>query len=147
MNKEYCERIQVSATAILDGEAPQLSEKEVKEHLESCADCRLELEHQRHAVGLLDRQSRRVFVEDVWAAIAVAIQQSTATPKGGQQLCPFVVFGLILLAYKIIEVLPAVSPGVVIKLIPLGVMVLFFGFLKQNPFFINQNLTLKGDTR
>jgi predicted anti-sigma-YlaC factor YlaD len=147
MNKEYCEKIQVSAMAILDGEVPQLSAKQVSEHLQLCADCRYELEQQKQAVELLDGHSRRVFTEDVWSGIAVAIEESRARPKQRQELRPFVMLCLFLLTYKFIEVLPGFTPGVAAKLMPLIVVSVFFGLLKQNPFVISQNLRLQGDTR
>jgi hypothetical protein len=59
----------------------------------------------------------------------------------------FVILCLFLLTYKIIEVLPFVSAGITIKLIPVGVLVLFFGLIKQNPFEINPNLRLQGETK
>lgn len=147
MNKEYCEKIQVSAMAILDGEAPQLSEKDINKHLESCADCRLELEQQKQAAGLLNGQGRRVFNEDISFGIAAAIEAPEAGPKQPANVPAFVILCLFLLVYKIIEVLPAVTPGVVIKMMPLLVILLFFSLLKQNPFTINQNLRLEGDIR
>jgi len=52
MNKEYCERIRISAMAIRDGETAPLSEQEVSKHLESCVDCRLEIDKQRQATEL-----------------------------------------------------------------------------------------------
>ena len=147
MNKEYCEKIQVSAMAILDGEAPQLPEKDINKHLESCADCRLELEQQKQAAGLLDGQNRRIFAEDISSRIAVAIEEAEAGPKQPANVPAFVILCLFLLAYKIIEVLPAVTPGVALKMMPLLVILLFFSLLKQNPFTINQNLRLEGDIR
>jgi predicted anti-sigma-YlaC factor YlaD len=147
MNKEYCEKIRISAMAILDGEVPQLPEKDINKHLESCADCRLELEQQKQAAGLLDGQNRRVFTEDISPRVAAAVEAAEAGPKQPANVPAFVIFCLFLIAYKIIEVLPAVTPGVVIKMMPLLVILLFFSLLKQNPFTINQNLRLEGDIR
>ena len=132
----------MSAMAILDGEEPQLSAKEINEHLQSCADCRHELELQKDIAKLLGNQNRRSFTEDICSRIAAVIQESEARRYAGQKLWPFVVLGLILLGYKIIEVLPGVTAGLVIKSTPLVVIIVFFSLLKQNPFKINQNLRL-----
>jgi len=147
MNKNYCEKIRISAMAILDGEEPKLSTEKINEHLQSCADCRHELEQQKQIVNLLGEQKRRSFTEDVCSRIAAAIRESEAKRYAGQRLWPFVVLGLILLTYKIIEVLPGVTAGLFIKSMPLVVIIVFFSLLKQNPFKLNQNLRLQGDIR
>ena len=147
MNREYCEKIRISAMAIRDGESPQLPREEVNEHLESCSDCRLEIDQQRQAIALLDGRSRRVFAQDIWPEIAAAMQGTKARPKQPATVLPFVLLCLFLLTHKIIEVLPSVTAGVMIKLAPVGVLVLFFTLIKQNPFRINENLRLQGDAK
>lgn len=126
--------------AIRDGESPPLSEQEVSKHLESCADCRLEIDQQRQAMALLDGRSRRVFAHDVWPEIAAAVETTKARPRQPASVLPFVVLCLFLLTHKIIEVLPSVTAGVATKLAPVVVLILFFALIKQNPFKINPNL-------
>ncbi len=145
MNKEYCEKVRLSAMSILDGEVPKVSTKELDEHLKSCADCRRELEQQKVAIGLLDEQSRRFITEDVCSRVAATIEESRVKLKSRQGLGPFIALGLILLAYKVIEVLPDFTPGLVIKMMLLVSVFVFFILLKENPFKVNQNLKLKGD--
>jgi predicted anti-sigma-YlaC factor YlaD len=157
MSKKYCEKIRISKMAILDGEEPLLSAKQVNEHLESCSECRLMLEQQKQAAELLDGQTRRVFDEDVWSAVAISIKKlvsverravaGLAKPKRLQHTHLFIMLGLFLIAYKIIEVLPGLNISVAIKLVPLAVAFVFFNLIKQNPFVINQNLRYEGDTR
>jgi len=147
MNKEYCEKVRISAMAISDGEQSLLSELQIKEHIESCADCRLELEQQKNATELLSGQKRRLYDVDVWSGIETVIEQSAIRPKHRLQLWLFAALGLILFAYKIIEVLPVFAPGVIFKLMSLAVVFVFFILLGQNPFIINQNLTIKGDVK
>jgi hypothetical protein len=147
MNKEYCEKIRISAMAISDGEEPLLSELQIKEHIESCADCRVELEQQKYATELLDGQKRRPYDIDVWSGIEPVIEQSAVRPKHSLQLWMFAALGLILFAYKIIEVLPVFTPGVIFKLMSLVIVFVFFVLLGQNPFVVSQNLILKGDLK
>ena len=147
MNKEYCEKIRISAMAIFDGEQPLLSERQIKEHIESCEVCRAELEGQKSAAELLDGRSRRSFDFDVWPGVEAAVEQSAARPKHRLQSRLFVSLGLVLLACKIIEVLPVFTPGIVFKLMSLAIIFVFFILLGQNPFAINQNLILKGDLK
>lgn len=148
MNKEeYCEKVRLSAMVILDGEVPPLSVKELDEHLKSCSDCRRELKQQKVAIGLLDEQSRRFITEDVCSRVTATIEESRVKLKSRQGLGPFIVLGLILLAYKVIEVLPDFTPGLVIKMMPLVSVFVFFVLLKQNPFKVNKNLKVQGDMR
>ena len=147
MNKEYCERIRISAMALRDGESAPLSEQEISKHLESCANCRLEIDQQKQAIELLDGRSRRVFAHDVWPEIAAAMEGTNGRFEQPASAIPFVILCLFLLIHKTIEVLPSVTAGVTIKLIPVVVLVLFFGLIKQNPFEINPNLRLQGDTK
>jgi hypothetical protein len=147
MNKKYCEKIRISVMAIHDGELPQLSEQEISKHLDSCADCRLEIYQQKRATELLNGRSRRVFTYDVWPGIVTAMEGTKGRLKQPANVPAFVILCLFLLTYKIIEVLPFVSAGITIKLIPVGVLVLFFGLIKQNPFEINPNLRLQGETK
>ena len=145
MDKRNCEKVRLSAMAIQDGEVPQVSTKEIDEHLEFCADCCHELKQQKEAIGWLDGQSRRIITEDIYSRIIVSIDQSQAKPRYRQELCLFLVLGLILFAYKVLEVLPAFTPDLFVKLMPLAFVFLFFCLLKQNPFKINKNLKLEGD--
>jgi predicted anti-sigma-YlaC factor YlaD len=133
--------------AIRDGESPPLFEQEVSKHLESCSDCRLEIDQQSQAIQLLDGRTRRIFAQDVWPEIAATMEATKARPKQPVSVLPFVALSVFLLMHKIIEVLPSVTAGVMIKLAPVAVLVLFFTLIKQNPFKINQNLKLQGDTK
>lgn len=146
MSKDFCEKVRISAMAILDGEEPPLSARQVNEHLESCVECRHELEEQRLAAGLLNGKSRRVFAEDVWPRVADCIE-AKAEPKHPGELPLLVTLSILLVAYKILEVLPGVDAGVIIKLVPLVAVLVFFSLLKQNPLTISQNLRLEGDTK
>ncbi len=140
MNKEYCEKIRISAMAIRDGETAPLSGQEIARHLQSCADCRLEIDQQKQAEDILNGRSRRIFAQDVWPEIAAALEETRGRPVQPANVPAFLVLCLFLLAYKVVEVLPFVTAGVAVKLIPAGVLVLFFSLLKQNPFQINSNL-------
>ena len=119
-----------------------MSEQEINEHIESCADCRVELEQQKCAIELLDGQRRRPYDVGVWSGIEPVIEQSAIRPKSSLQSWLFAALGLILFAYKIIEVLPVFTPGVIFKLMSLAVIFVFFVLLGQNPFVISKNLKL-----
>jgi len=147
MNKEYCEKVRISGMVLLDGEVPPLSASEIKKHVESCKDCREELVQQNQAMSLLDGRSRRVISGDIWPKIESAIEAGRFRQTRPGRLVPFLMLCLFLITHKIIEVMPSVTAGLAVKLMPVGVIVLFFCLLKENPLKINQNLRLEGDMR
>jgi len=124
--------------AVFDGEKPQLPEKEIQEHLVSCAACRRELEQLKYALGPLDRQRRRLFTEDVWPGIETCVEGQTAELRSRRDVQVFVVLGLFLLACRVLDVLPGITVNLVIKLMPIMAVIVLFGALKQNPFLISQ---------
>jgi len=145
MTEEYCQKVRISAMAILDGEEPFLSAREIAKHAETCANCRQELEQQEQVLGLLNEQRRQSFTEDVCPRIAAAIHESAIRQTDPQQFCAFALLALILLVYKLVEVLPGFTAGVVVKLVPVATVIVFFTLLKENPIKINHNLRLQGD--
>jgi len=145
MGKDYCEKVRISAMAILEGEAPQLSATEVQEHLASCADCRGELEQQKQVTELLSEQRLRDFSDDLSPRIAAAIEQAAPGPERLGQPIVVTVLVVFLLACRTIEVLPAVAPGLAVKLMPVALITAFFILVKQNPFKISRNIGFIGD--
>jgi hypothetical protein len=81
----------------------------------------------------------------VYPGIAAAIRESPVRQKDTQQFYAFAVLAVILLACKVVEVLPGFAVGVVVKLVPVVAVIVFFTLLKQNPIKISQNLRLQGD--
>lgn len=146
MSKEFCEKVRISAMAILDGEKPILPANEVNEHIRCCADCQRALEQQKQTMDLLASQTRLAFAEDVWPKVAASIE-ATAKPKYTTKVLLFALLGLFLFACKIVEVLPGTAAGVTIKLAPLVVLFVFFYLLKENPLTINRNLNVEGDIK
>jgi len=144
MGKDYCEKVRISAIAIVEGEAPQLSAREVQEHLASCADCRGELEQQKQVVELLSKERLRDFSDDLCPRIAAGIERAALEPERLGQPVVVTILVVFLLACRTIEVLPAVSPGVAVKLIPVAVVTAFFILVRQNPFKVSRNIGFIG---
>ena len=145
MNKEYCEKIRISAMAISDGDQPLLPETEIAEHIGSCAECRSVIEQLHNADLLLQTHKRRDYDVNVLDALEPVLNNTRTKQAHQKYLCHFIVFGLVLFALKIIEVAPVLTAGIIVKFLSLLAVVAFFIFLKQNPFTINQNFISKGD--
>lgn len=133
--------------AVLDGEMSPLPEKQIKEHIEQCADCSAELEQQKFTIGMMEGKNRRSYDVDILTAVASITELQEGKPKHPEQLWPFIVFGLVLLANKLIEVLPYVSAGMFVKLMSLMIVFMFFGLIRQNPFTLVTNPLQKGELR
>ena len=140
MNKMNCEDILIQKSALLDGEKADLSAEEINAHLEICESCRQEIAQMENTVFLLKRQERRGIDADLWSAIEKRIPAETANKTNWQ---PFILLGVFLVVYKLVEMLPERDFGLALKLVPFVLVAVLFGFLKENPFKINTELILE----
>ena len=140
MNEINCENVLMAKMAEIDGEAAEFSSGQMDLHLAACANCRQEIEQIRAADNLLRRQTRLEQDADLWSAIEKQIGVEPASQIGWK---PFVLVGALLVAYKLLELLPERDFGLAFKLVPLVFIVALFVFLKENPFKINTELILE----
>jgi hypothetical protein len=89
---------------------------------------------------LFENQTRRGQDADLWLEIETGIGAQTASQIS---LKPFVLLGLILVTYKLLEMLPAQDFGLAFKIVPLIFVIALFVFIKENPFKINAELALE----
>lgn len=126
--------------AVFDGEESEFSPERLNSHLAKCPNCRHEIEQMQNAFNLLENRQRREQRADLWSAIEKRIETKPASPVRAK---PFVVLGLFLVIYKLLEMLPEKDFGPAFKIVPLVLVVGLFVFLKENPFKINVELTLE----
>ena len=138
MNVIDCEKVQLAIMAESDAEEP-IPSASIKLHLADCENCRSQLEQMQEVDQLLKSQTRREQGVDLWPAIHRQISRHEHSKIGWQ---PFAVLGVLLVAWKLFEMLPAADPGLSFKLLPLVFIVGLFVFLKENPFKINTELML-----
>ncbi len=134
-----CETVLMAMMAAAHGESAPLSSDEVKAHLTSCADCCEEAVRMQRVDELFQRATRRESDVDLWPAI-----NSRLVPQSrrvGWQAYAFV--GVLLLGYKLFEMLPEADPGWAIKLVPLSIFGALLLVLRENPFKINTELVLE----
>ena len=96
---------------------------------------------------LLDSQKRRVSSDQLWRGIDARLAVQTPATEASRDLRLLVPTGVVLLAYKLFEQLAVHNTGVQIKLVPLLLVIAVFALLKENPFRINAELQLKGESR
>ena len=137
-----CEDILIQKSALIDGEKAELSDEQINAHLADCETCRQQIEPLETTIVLLKRQKRREQDADLWSAIEKQInpESKAVSPLKWQ---PFVLIGVFLVIYKLLEMIPERDPGWALKIVPFILVALLFGFLKENPFKINSELILE----
>ena len=140
MNDINCENALMAKMAELDGEESEISVEVIDSHLSVCKNCRTEIEQMQMVGNLLKRQTRREHEADLWSAIDERIISLTRSPINWKL---FASVGVILAAYKLLELLPAQDLGLAFKIAPMIFAVALFVFLKENPFKINAELGLE----
>lgn len=135
-----CETALMARMAALDGEGAELSTEQIEQHFASCEACRSELQQMSDVSESLGRFERQVDDVDLWPGVRGRIGSERV-----QRFTwwPFVLVGCVLLVYKLIEMLPAQGPGLLLNLVPIAGLVVLFALLKENPFKINAELTVE----
>lgn len=144
MTRVDCESVCRSTMATEDGYVSELSADQIESHLAGCADCRTEVRQLRALANLLDGQKRRQRTESVWEHLEQHLPDPLPTPSASRVGYPFVILGLLLLGYRLIEMIPDRHFGILFKLVPILFVMAAFSYLRENPFKINSELTLEG---
>jgi len=132
----------MAAMAIADGQYSELSSQQVEEHLAGCDDCRVEIGQLRTLTNLLDKQKRRERNESVWPQVKAQLPDAQSNR---QSWYPFLLLGVLLIGFRIVELVPDRDFGFLFKLIPIPLAIAAFSLLKENPFKINYELRLEGE--
>ena len=137
MQKLNCEDVLRAQMAAADGEEPGFSKDLLAAHVAGCANCHHELEQLQALDQMLAGHTLSEPRVDLWPAIENRITKRSIAWQ------PFALIGLLLVIYKLLEMLPARDPGMAIKLVPLVIVALLFVLIKENPFRINTELVLE----
>jgi predicted anti-sigma-YlaC factor YlaD len=134
-----CEKVLIAMMAAADGESAELSPEDMKEHLSACEGCRDEAVRMQQVNDIFLQATRRESTIDLWPSINSRLVQQS--PRIGWQV--YAVVGVLLLGYKLFEMLPEADPGWAIRLAPLLVFGVLLLVLRENPFRINTELVLE----
>lgn len=145
MNKEYCEKVRLSAMAISDGEQPLVPESEINEHLASCPDCRTAIELLRSTAKLLEDKRRKSYAANIAYEVEAIINTAKMSSKYSEYSGYFIALGFVLFILKIIDISPALTAAGFVRFLSIPVIIVFFILIKQNPFAISPNIQTKGD--
>jgi len=138
MKELTCEDVLMAQMAAADGEDPRVAREQLAAHIAGCTNCQHELKQLQALDQLLTSQTLAEPRVNLWPAIEKKIARRSALSWR-----PFALIGLLLIIYKLLEMLPARDPGLAFKLVPLIIVVLLFVFIKENPFRINTELVLE----
>jgi predicted anti-sigma-YlaC factor YlaD len=145
MTNPTCESVFVAAMALADGYQAEMSPNQIEMHLANCPDCRRELDQLAAIATLLDSQKRQPRIEHIWTSIEARLIDAPVTQNPSTAWNPFILLGVLLVCYKLVEMIPDRDFGLLFKIIPILLVVAFFGYLKVNPFKINTELRLEGE--
>ena len=138
MNKPSCEEMQMAAMAIEEGQVPEIPGPLVREHLNQCPACRDAAAAMSSTLAIFARQTRRRHPADLWPAIQRKVASRPAA-------WPYVALAVLLVVYKLIELVPDRQWSIAIQIVPLLIGFGWFRILKQSPFQIVTELRLEGE--
>ena len=136
MKELSCEDVLMAQMATADGEEPAFSKELLAAHIAVCAKCHHELTQAQALDQMLASHSLSEAHVDLWPAI----EKQMAKRLSWQ---PFALIGLLLIIYKLLEMLPASAPGFAFKLVPLVIFAFLFFLIRENPFRINTELVME----
>ena len=136
MKELTCEDVLMAQMAAADGEDAGLSKELLTAHIAVCANCQHALDQSQALDHVLAGQTLSEPRVDLWRVVENKIGKCL-----GWQ--PFALIGLLLVVYKLLEMIPARDPGMAFKLVPLVIVVFLFILIKENPFRINTELVLE----
>jgi len=140
MKELSCEDVLMAQMAAADGEESTFPTKQLAAHIAACANCQHELKQLQTLDQVLACHTLSEPRVDFWPTIENRIAKGTRSALSGK---PFALIGLLLVIYKLLEILPARDPGFAFKLVPLVIVALLFVVIKENPFRINTELVLE----
>jgi hypothetical protein len=137
MRELTCEDVLMAQMAVTDGEEPAFSKELLAAHVTGCANCQSELKQLLALDRVLASHAVAEQHVDLWPGIESRITKSVLGWR------PFALIGLLLVIYKLLEMLPAHDLGLAFKLVPVVIVILLFVFIKENPFRINTELVME----
>ncbi len=139
MKEIACEEVLLANMAEADGETPELSREEIATHLSTCENCAAEVTRMLQMDAMLQRSARADAPVDIWPSVSAHLSQA------GYRISwqPFAIAVVLLVAYKLLEMIPEEDPGMIFKIAPLAIFAGLMLFLRENPFKINCELVLE----
>ena len=146
MSKIDCETICMAAMARADGYVSEVSAEQIEAHLADCETCLKDLTELRVTTSLLEAHQRQQSTVDIWERIAPSLPAAlTTTGSRTKAWYPFLALSIVLIAHRLLALIPDGEPGFLFKLVPVLFVIAVFIYLRENPFKINVALRLEGE--
>ena len=136
MDTPQCDAIVVSAMALMDGEAVPIDRAEIDAHVLTCRRCASELEALRSLAERLAPIRRSAVTADVWPAIEAQLDHTPAVPP----VLVLTAGSVCLLAWRALEAATMDPLALWTRSVAVGVAVLVFLCLRDNPFRVEPRL-------
>src|SRR5262245_45723600 len=104
MKELSCEDVLMALMAEAEGEEPAFSKEHLAAHMAGCSNCQRELKQLQALDHVLANHTVSEPQVDLWPAIENRIAKPTSSLLGWQ---PFALIGVLLVIYKLLEMLPA----------------------------------------
>ena len=140
MKELSCEDVLMAQMAAADGEEAAFSKEQLAAHMTSCANCQNELKQLLALDRVLASHTVAEPQVDLWPGIENRIAERSSSVAGWR---PFALIGLLLIIYKLLEMIPDRDPGLALKLAPRVIVIVLFVLIKENPFRINTELVME----
>ena len=137
MSEHDCEQFLVSALAFSDGETPLLSQAVLKQHLDTCDGCRLELAAHDATGSRLKAARRPSFQGHLWSAIAPQLR-SRGTRAGVAGILGIAALAACVLRGAILTWSPML--GWLGSAATIAIASTVFLILRENPFALPEGL-------
>lgn len=145
MTEITCETVRIAAMAIADGEDSTLRQGEIEMHLVNCESCRVEIAQLQSLNDFLNLHQRLQPQVEVWPIVKERIEAKAGTPMTLQWRL-LLLFVVPLFGHKLLLLMLQAPPRLWTKLVPILLVIAVFVYLKTNPFKINSELSLKGES-
>jgi hypothetical protein len=130
-----CNEIRLAALARLDGEETEIPLDRVEAHVAHCVSCRAAIAGLRALHADLARVDFERLDADLWVGLQPRIAEA-AHPRGRRELAAVLGLSVVLVAWRLAQLLLDLPAPVVNSIVPLALVVAVLRWLTGDPFAI-----------
>ena len=139
MSEISCEDALIAKMAEADGEVSEDLQKAAL-HFDQCDKCRAEFSQLQAVDASFIMHARLEHQADLLPVIESRLANAGSRKAGW---LPFAGLGVVLVGYKLFELLPEQGPSLAFHLVPVVIAVILFLLIKVNPFRVDTELTFE----
>ena len=134
-----CEDVLLAAQALLDGERPGVTSREIQAHTADCAGCRAAVADLAMVHAALGRMDYEALDVDLWSGIRqqIALERRRSAPPQGAAILGL---SIVLIAWRVAQLLLDIPAPVINSVVPLAAVVVVLWRLAGDPFAVQLSL-------